>query len=97
MKLLVTKAMTIDHVYYAKGSVAEFDDSRGGSLHRLHGWPYADEDGEVSAAPVYAQEMAPGPVFADLTKKELIAYAYDNGVELPAKATKTEIREILLA
>ena len=66
-------------------------------MHRIHGWPYADEDGEVSAAPVYTQDLAPGPVLADLTKKQLISYAYDNGVELPAKATKTEIREILEA
>ncbi len=35
MKLLVTNAKTINHVYYAKGTVAEFDDTRGGSLHRL--------------------------------------------------------------
>ena len=92
MKLLVTNAKTIQGTYYAKGTVAEFDDSRGGSAHRTFGWPYADEEDEVSAAPV-----DDGPVFADLTKKELIAYAYNTGVELPAKATKTEIREILEA
>ena len=97
MKLLVTKAITKDGVYYAKGMVAELDDARGGSYHRLFGWPYTDEGGEVSAAPVYTQEMAPGPVLADLTKRELRAYAAENNVELPAKATKTEILEIFEA
>ena len=99
MKLLVTKAITKDGVYYAKGSVAEFSDSLGGSYHRLFGWPYADEDGEVSAAPVYSldSELGPAPVLADLTKKELIAEANTRGVELPAKANKTRILEILEA
>ena len=102
MKLLVTNAKTINGVYYAKGTVAEFGDTTGGSYHRLYGWPYADEDGEESAAPVYDQELAPEPelvgsVFADLTKKELIRYAYDHDVELPAKANKGTILEILEA
>ncbi len=95
MKLLVTNAKTIGGVYYAKGTVAEFGDTTGGSYHRLYSWPYADEDGEESAAPVYDQALATGPVLADLTKKELIAYANDNGIELPSQATKREIRAIL--
>ena len=98
MKLLVTNAKTIKgRGYFAKGTIAEFDDTQGGSYHRLFGWPYADEDGEASAAPVYSPEspLAAAPVFADLTKKQLVAYAADHDVELPSGATKAEIREIL--
>ncbi len=103
MKLLVTDPKTIRRggksTYYAMGTVAEFDDTQGGSYHRLFGWPYADEDGEVSAAPVLdsLDEVLAGPVLADLTKKQLIVFAADREIELPAKATKTEIREILEA
>ncbi len=99
MKLLVTNAKTIQGVYYGKGSVAEFGDTTGGSYHRLYGWPYADEDGEVSAAPVYSldSELGPPPVFADLTKPKLKAYAREHDIELPAKATRDDILEILEA
>ncbi len=98
MKLLVTNAKTIGGVYYAKGTVAEFGDTTGGSYHRLYGWPYADEDGEESAAPVYDQELAPErPVFADLTKPKLKRYAKEHDIELPAKATRDDILEILEA
>ena len=95
MKLLVTRALTIDRVYYAEGTVAEFDDSRGGSLHRQWGWTYVDEDGESSAASASSRAPASGPVLAELTKPKLKAYAKEHGIELPAKATKGDILEIL--
>ncbi len=97
MKLLITKAVTKDGVYYAKGTVADFPDSQGGSYHRLFQWPYADEDGEESAAPVYTQAVYAAPVFADLTKAKLKAYAAEYEIELPVKATRVEILEILEA
>ncbi len=96
MRLLVTNAKTIQGAYYAKGTVAEFSDTTGGSYHRLFGWPYADEDGNESETPVYTPPEVI-PALSDLTKRQLITEARERGVELPAKATKTEIREILEA
>ena len=97
MRLLVTKALTKNGRYYKAGTIVDVPDEQGSSWRGLYGWAYADEDGQETVAPVYDQALAPGPVLADLTKKQLRAYAADNDVKLPVKATKTEILEILEA
>ena len=77
----VTKAIYSDGHYYQVGDVVEND----GSLARLFGWKKVD--GPVSTQPADTR--------AGKTTAELLDLAADRGVEVPAKSTKAQIRELL--
>ena len=79
MAVRVTRAITVYGRYYAVGEVLESTPVVD-SLRRLYGW-----------------EVVPEPKrgLSSLSKAELLDLADDRGVEVPASATKAEIRELL--
>ena len=79
MQYRVTKAIKSNGHYYQVGDVVEND----GSLARLFGWTKVD-------APVSEPVSLAGK-----TKAELLDLAAQRGVEVPAKSSKAQIRELL--
>ncbi len=80
----VTKAIYHQGHYYAVGDVVEND----GSLARLFAWKKTDA--RLSETPAEAD-----PALAGKSKAELLDLAVERGVEVPVRATKTQIRELL--
>ncbi len=88
MKLRVTKALTINHTYYAVGDTVEVNDTQGGSYRRLYGWEIIEAG---SGPPPAATDKA----LSKMSKAELLDIAETRGVQHPAKITKAELLALL--
>ncbi len=89
-KWRVTRPITKYGVYYAAGSIQDDSSSVVGSLQRMYHWE------KVAAGSDRQKPSSPASVGLEgLSKADLFALAADRGVNVPGRASKSDIRELL--